>query len=178
MTHVAPLPLDAIEDPELRALIAEALRIGVPDETFAGIVARVPDYAKALLRAMLISHASGSVDHRLKEIIRVMLAGIARDPYFSRLRSKRAIEQGLTEDRIGAGIARYETDSRYSDAEKTALRYAERMYLTPETIDAAFYDEMKKHFSEAQIMELGAFIAFHFGMQAFARTLAIPSESP
>lgn len=26
-------------------------------------------------------------------------------------------------------------------------------------------------FVEAQIMELGAFVAFHYGMQAFARTL-------
>ena len=177
MPHIAPLQLETIDDPELRALIAEALALGVPDETFAGIVARVPQYAKALLRAMLMSHAGGSVDHRLKEIIRVMLAGIARDPYFSRLRSKSAIEQGLTEDLIAAGMARYENDPRFSAAEKCALRYAERMYLAPESIDAAFYDDMKKHFSEAQIMELGAFIAFHFGMQAFARTLGTASPS-
>ena len=36
---------------------------------------------------------------------------------------------------------------------------------------SAFYDEMKKHWSEAQIMELGAFIAFHYGMQMFMRSL-------
>jgi hypothetical protein len=30
---------------------------------------------------------------------------------------------------------------------------------------------MKKHWSEAQIMELGAFIAFHYGMQMFMRSL-------
>ena len=102
MPHIAPLQLDAIADPELRALVDEALALGVPDETFVGIIARVPDHAKALLRAMLMSHAQGSVDHRLKEIIRVMLAGIARDPYFSQLRSRRAIEQGLTEDLIAA----------------------------------------------------------------------------
>ena len=177
MPHIAPLELDAIEDPELRTLVAEALALGVPDATFAGILAKVPHYAKALLRAMLVSHARGSVDHRLKEIIRVMLAGIARDPYFSRLRSKAAIGQGLTEDLIAAGMARYESDPRFSDADKCALRYAERMYLAPESIDAAFYAEMKNHFSEAQIMELGAFIAFHFGMQAFARTLGMSSEA-
>ena len=90
MSHIAPLRLDAIDDPELQALVAEALALGVPDEAFAGVVAHVPHYAKVLLRAMLISHARGNIDHRLKEMIRVMLAGIARDPYFSRLRSKRA----------------------------------------------------------------------------------------
>jgi hypothetical protein len=34
-----------------------------------------------------------------------------------------------------------------------------------------FYDEMKKYWSEAQIMELGAFIAFHYGMAMFMRSL-------
>jgi alkylhydroperoxidase family enzyme len=47
------------------------------------------------------------------------------------------------------------------------------MYLNPEKIDAAFYAEGKRHYTEAQIMELGAFIAFHYGMQAFARTLGM-----
>jgi hypothetical protein len=34
------------------------------------------------------------------------------------------------------------------------------MFLDANQIDSAFYDEMKKHWNEAQIMELGAFIAF------------------
>ena len=42
-------------------------------------------------------------------------------------------------------------------------------------LDKTFYDEMKKHWSEAQIMELGAFIAFHYGMQMFMRSLGAVS---
>jgi hypothetical protein len=45
------------------------------------------------------------------------------------------------------------------------------MYRNPEQVDAAFYAEGKTHYTEAQIMEIGAFIAFHYGMQVFARTL-------
>ena len=45
------------------------------------------------------------------------------------------------------------------------------MYLDSTKVDAEFYDEMKKHFTEAQIMELGAFIAFHYGMQTFMRSI-------
>ena len=171
MPHISPLALEAIHDEELRALIERAQALGVPDAVFCGIVARVPHYAKALLRAMLISHTEGNVDHRLKEIIRVQLARTARDPYFSHLRSARAIEQGLSEDLIDAGSGDYENDARFSAAQKCALRFAERMYLVPDQVDAAFYAELKSHYSEAQIMELGAFIAFHYGMQAFMRTL-------
>jgi hypothetical protein len=45
------------------------------------------------------------------------------------------------------------------------------MFLDANQVDKAFYDEMKKHWSEAQIMELGAFIAFHYGMAMFMRSL-------
>ncbi len=47
------------------------------------------------------------------------------------------------------------------------------MFLDANQLDKAFYDGMKKHWSEAQIMELGAFIAFHYGMQMFMRSLGV-----
>jgi len=171
MPHVTPLKPDEIRDPELLALIERCEALGVPDSLFPRILARVPAHAKALLRALLVSHAEGNVDHRLKEIIRVQLARIAGDPYFAGLRSKRAQQAGLDEATVEAGSGKFEDDPRFTPAEKWALRYAREMYLNPERVDTAFYDEGKKHYTEAQIMELGAFIAFHYGMQAFARTL-------
>jgi alkylhydroperoxidase family enzyme len=171
MSHVEPLKTEEIRDPELLELIRRCEALGVPDALFPRVLARAPTLAKAVLRALLFSHAEGGVDHRLKEIIRVQLARTAGDPYFGGLRSTRAIQAGLEESRIAAGSGRFEDDPRFSAAEKWALRYAREMYLNPERIDTAFYAEGKRHYSEAQIMELGAFIAFHYGMQAFARTL-------
>lgn len=171
--HIEPLTAEEIRDPELRELIRRGEELGVPDATFSRILARAPAHAKAVLRALLHSHTEGSVDHRLKEIIRVRLARTAGDPYFAGLRSAQARKMGLDEARIEAGAAPFDGDDRFSAAEKWALRYAREMYLNPESVDAAFYAEGKKHFTEAQIMELGAFIAFHYGMQAFCRTLAI-----
>jgi alkylhydroperoxidase family enzyme len=113
------------------------------------------------------------VDHKLKEVIRVQLARIAGDPYFATLRSSRARAAGLSEERIEAGAGKRAEGSPFTPAERWALTYAREMYLNPERIDAAFYAEGKRHYSEAQIMELGAFIAFHYGMQAFARTLGM-----
>jgi len=173
MSHVEPLPSEAIRDPELLELIRRGEELGVPDSVFPRILARAPEHAKALLRALLMSHAGGNVDHRLKEIIRVQLARTAGDPYFGGLRSARAKAAGLEEGRIAAGAGKFEEDPAFSAAEKWALRYAREMYLNPERVDTAFYDEGRRHYSEAQIMELGAFIAFHYGMQVFARTLGM-----
>lgn len=169
--HIEPLKPDEIRDPELQALIDRCVALGVPDTVFLRVLARVPEHAKALLRALLASHAEGGVDHKLKEIIRIQLARTAGDPYFAGLRSARAQRDGLTEEKIAAGSGRFESDPQFTEAEKWALRYAREMYLDPEQVDAAFYAAGKQHYTEAQIMELGAFIAFHYGMQAFTRTL-------
>ncbi len=169
--NIKPLRTEEVRDPELLELFRQCEALGVPDALFPRILARAPGHAKALLRALLLSHTEGGVDHRLKEIIRVRLARTAGDPYFARLRSARAQQAGLDEARIEAGAGSFENDPRFTAAEKWALRYAREMYLNPEKVDTAFYAEGKQHYSEAQIMELGAFIAFHYGMQAFARTL-------
>jgi len=171
LTHVAPLPREEISDPEMIGLIAAAEELGVPDDLFPRIVARAPEQAKPLMRALLMSHAQGNVDHGLKEIIRILLARFAKDEYFSALRSRKAHEAGLTETRIDAGCFEYESDPSFTEAEKWALRYADLMFLDASRIDANFYAELKKHYTEAQIMELGAFIAFHYGMQMFMRSL-------
>lgn len=171
MLHIAPLDPAEIHDAELSDLIARCEALGVPDTLFPRILARAPVHAKAILRALLLSHTEGNVDHRLKEIIRVQLARIAGDPYFAGLRSARAIAAGLDEETIAATSGKFAADARFTAAEKWALLYAREMYLNPENVDAVFYAEGKRHYSEAQIMELGAFIAFHYGMQAFARTL-------
>jgi len=179
MTHIAPLPKEAITDPELKALIAEGEALGVPDDLFPRILARAPEQAVPLMRALIMSHGQGNVDHRLKEIIRILLARFANDKYFASLRSAKACAMGLTERRIDDGCSFYEDDAKgFSAAEKCALRYADLMFLDANQLDKAFYDEMKKYWTEAQIMELGAFIAFHYGMQMFMRSLgAVPWPS-
>jgi alkylhydroperoxidase family enzyme len=172
MSRIAPLPESAIDDPELRELIARGQALGVPDGLFPRLLARVPGYAKPLMRALIEAHGTGNVDHKLKEIIRIQLARFAGDAYFAGLRSETARQAGLTEAEIEAGCGDYEDAACFTEAEKCALRYADQMYLDSSKVDDALYAELKRHYSEAQIMELGAFIAFHYGMQLFMRSLA------
>jgi hypothetical protein len=174
MSHITPLPKDAISDPELRALMAEAEVLGVPDDLFPRILARAPEQAVPLMRALIMSHSQGNVDHGLKEIMRILLARFANEKYFASLRSAKARAMGLTERRIDDGCFAYEDDTKgFSAGEKCALRYADLMFLDANQLDKSFYDEMKQYWTEAQIMELGAFIAFHYGMQMFMRSLGV-----
>ncbi|MCZ6603631.1 MAG: hypothetical protein O7C63_06225 [Alphaproteobacteria bacterium] len=77
----------------------------------------------------------------------------------------------MTEEIIDDGIDNYETSERFTDAERMALRYAEWMHKTPEKIDEAFYDALKKHYSTEEIVELASFNAFNIGYHTFFGTL-------
>lgn len=45
------------------------------------------------------------------------------------------------------------------------------MALNPDRIDARFYDELRRHYSDEEIVELGAFIGFNIGYHTFFGTL-------
>ena len=169
--------MDRITDPELRALIEKCEAAGVPDARFGQILAHKPEQAKAALGVILHSHQEGNVDHRLKEVIRIQLSRFAEDEYFASLRSKKAIAEGLTEEMVEAGCGDYDDSPLFSDAEKCALRFAEQMFLDASKVDKAFYDEMKEYYSEAEIMEIGSFIAVHYGVIKATRPLALGAVS-
>lgn len=53
------------------------------------------------------------------------------------------------------------------------------MSANPDAVDAAFFDELRKHYSDEEIVELGAFIGFNLGYHTFFGTLKFyPLFSP
>ena len=87
------------------------------------------------------------------------------------MRSASAKRDGLTEEMIDEGIENYKNSDKFTDAEKAALEYSELMQFEPEKIDKAFYEKLRKHYTEEEIVELGAFIGFNVGYHTFFRTL-------
>ena len=87
------------------------------------------------------------------------------------MRSASAKRQGLKEDDIDEGVAHYEGSPRFTEAEKLALRYSELMALDPDRVGREFYDELRRHYSDEEIVELGAFIGFNIGYHTFFGTL-------
>ncbi len=72
---------------------------------------------------------------------------------------------------IDDGIDNYETSKNFTPAEKIALKYSDLMDSDPDQIDEAFYDELKKHYSSEEIVELGSFIGFNIGYHTWFGTL-------
>ena len=60
-----------------------------------------------------------------------------------------------------------------------ALRYSELMATDPDKVAAAFFDALRKHYSDDEIVELGAFIGFNLGYHTFLGSLKFyPLFSP
>ena len=80
---------------------------------------------------------------------------------------------------LDEGINNYAASARFSAADKLALRFSELMATDPDAIDAAFFYELRKFYSEEEIIELGVFIGFNLGYHTFFGTLKFyPLFSP
>ena len=61
-------------------------------------------------------------------------------------------------EKLGEVLA-WRDSKLFSPMERVALEYAERITTTGQKVDDALFAELKKHFTEAQIVELTAAIA-------------------
>jgi alkylhydroperoxidase family enzyme len=64
----------------------------------------------------------------------------------------------------------------FSAAERLALEYAERITHTDQQVDDAFFAKLEKQFTEPQIVELTAAIAFENFRSKFNPTLGVESQ--
>ena len=64
----------------------------------------------------------------------------------------------------------------FSPMERAALEYAERITTTGQKVDDALFAELKKHFTEAQIVELTAAIAMENFRSKFNPPLGIEAQ--
>jgi alkylhydroperoxidase family enzyme len=75
-----------------------------------------------------------------------------------------------------AAVARWRDSPLFSDVERIALEYSERVTTTGQTIDDAIFGRLKRHFNDAQIVELTAAIALENFRSKFNPALGVESQ--
>jgi alkylhydroperoxidase family enzyme len=75
-----------------------------------------------------------------------------------------------------AEVLEWRTSKLFSPMERLALEYAERITTTGQKVDEAFFAELKKHFTEPQIVELTAAIAMENFRSKFNPPLGIEAQ--
>jgi alkylhydroperoxidase family enzyme len=78
-------------------------------------------------------------------------------------------------EKLGEVLA-WRDSKLFSPMERVALEYAERITTTGQKVDDALFAELKRHFTEAQIVELTAAIAMENFRSKFNPPLGIEAQ--
>ena len=120
----------------------------------------------------------GVVDHPTKELARLRNARVTDCGYCRNVRFSVAREEGLTEDvveRIRDGYA----DGDLSPRQKAVLAWTDAFLEVPPSSHAALREEMLRHFSPDELVELTAGIALFMGFSKIAVSLGqAPADMP
>jgi alkylhydroperoxidase family enzyme len=75
-----------------------------------------------------------------------------------------------------ADLGMWRESSAFSELERVALEYAERMTYTGQKVDDALFGKLKAHFSEPQIVELTAAVALENFRSKFNPALGVEAQ--
>ena len=113
----------------------------------------------------------GRVEVRVKEIVRLRLAKTHGCAFCNKWDTVDALDAGIEQEVIDA-IVPYPAEvdpTRFDDRELMAIRYADQMVLQNMHghLDPELYAGLRRHFDDAEIIELGFAMAVLTGMAKF-----------
>lgn len=93
------------------------------------------------------------------------------------VRYQSAIDDGLTEDLV-CSLEKPGGSDDLSPAERSALRFADLFATDHLSIDDTVYDDLRRHFTEGKLVELGVHCAYAVGMGRLAATWDVTDDVP
>ncbi|MCZ8368488.1 MAG: carboxymuconolactone decarboxylase family protein [Porphyrobacter sp.] len=139
--------------------------------------AHCPEQALGLMGFGGALKRNRTLPDRLVELVRLRVAFFNQCRSCMAIRYSDAVADGVTEGLV-CSLERPQEAENLSAAEKVAIRYGELMATDHLAIDDAMHDELRQHFSEAQIVELGMTVAFFVGFGRLAATWHMVEELP
>lgn len=175
MTRLAKVPVE-LWDGELRRLVdAET---GSPTEQgMMRVLAHTPAIAKCVAEFGGGLFQSRTLPRRLVELVRLRVAFHNQCRSCMAIRYRTAVDDGVDEGAV-CSLERPQEAADLSAAEKAALAYADLSSTDHFSIDDSAFDALRHHFSEAQIVELGVFVAFFIGFGRLSAAWDMTEDLP
>jgi hypothetical protein len=145
MAHLEVLTPHAILDPDLRTMLQAS-----GDEMF-GVYSHCPEAFKAFLQFYRPLKYGGLLSFALKELVRLQIATLNVCHRWQHAREPSEKAQALYEE-LDAKLA---GTAPCTAQEHAALAFAARLAEAPTALDAAFMAEMRGHFTDPELVELG-----------------------
>jgi len=119
----------------------------------------------------------GSLPQRLVELVRLRIAFHNQCRSCMAMRYQSALDDGLTEGDV-CSLERPEDAPNLTEAEKAAIAYADISATNHFAIDDATFAGLRRFYSEAQIVELGLYIAYFIGFGRLVASWDLTEELP
>jgi len=175
MARLSTIPL-ADWRPDLRAL-AGGDNANLVEQGILRVFAHNPDLAKGVLGFGMSLYTSTHLSRRLVELVRIRVAFHNQCRSCMAIRYESAMEDGLTEGAV-CSLERPQEATDLTHAEKAALAYADISSTNHFAIDDSHFTALREHFSESEIVELGAFIAFFIGFGRLSAAWHLVDDLP
>jgi uncharacterized peroxidase-related enzyme len=174
MSRLTPLPADTT--PELREAFAQYEKsLGfVPNSVL--IMQRRPKMVKALAQlAAAVWDPDSAVDRGFKRLLAHFASRAAGCQYCMAHTVGGAARLGVDERRLEA-LWDYRASPLFSEAERLALDFALAAASVPNEVSDPLFADMRKHWTEDQMVEIVGVIALFGFMNRWNDTMATPLE--
>ena len=170
-THVPRMPRidpDAVEHQGLRDILDHAAVTKSPPIAWYATMGQNPEVAVAFAKYWEVLHRGGLVPHEIKELGRIQIAQMIECEFCARQRSPLA-ESITDEEMRSCALPNWEHPDPRTRA---ALHYARTLTLD-DGRDDEVYEELRQHYSNAEIIELAAFFSLTAGGNRMAKSWSI-----
>jgi uncharacterized peroxidase-related enzyme len=173
MANVDPLRIEDV--PELAPLIGQiSAAMGfVPNSLLT--MARRPEILRGFTQLASAVLGPGQIRADLKQLVAHVASTAAGCRYCQAHTAGGAARFGVSPEKIEA-VWKFETHPRFDPAERVALRLARDAALVPNAITQKHFTELRKHFSEDQIVELVSVISIFGWLNRWNDTMATRLE--
>src|ERR1700693_5294060 len=160
LTHVPNVPqiTEDAADPGLHDVIERAKVTKSPPPAWYRTMGQNPEVAKAFAGYWDMLHRGGTVPHEIKELARIQIAQIVGCEFCARQTSPLA--SSITEE----------------EKRSCALPHWEHTLTLDDGRDKEVYAELKKFYSNAEIIELSAFFCLTAGGNRMAKSWSIEAH--
>ena len=172
--RLAPLPIGYAPELEENFEFSKKSLGFVPNSML--IMQRKPRIAKALSQlGQAIWDPASEVDRGFKRLVGHVASRAAGCVYCMAHTAEGAIHFGV-EDRKLAAVWEYRSSPLFSQAERVALDFALAAASVPNDVTDEQFAEMRRHWSENQIVEIAAVVAYFGFLNRWNDTMGTPLE--
>lgn len=173
MANVQPLSREQLTEFEPFFVLVESVMGFVPNSLYT--MGRRPTILRAFSNLTLAVLGPGNVEPGLKQLVAMVASVSAGCRYCQAHTSSSAARAGVPVEKIAA-VFDFETSDMFPDRERAALRLGRDAAVVPNATTPAHFDELRRHFSDEEIVELVGAISLFGWLNRWNDTLATEIE--